>query len=273
MKLNELSEKLKTISLSPRLDAELILMHILKKTRAQILMAEEFNFSSAEQEQFELILQRYLQGEPLAYIFGEKEFWSLSFKVTEAVLIPRVDTESIIEFILKNFGEKKNLKLADLGTGSGAIAIALAHEKPQWQIHALDFSESALEIAKENAQKNNIHNIDFFSGDWCVGLPWRDYDLIVSNPPYIAQNDAHLAALKFEPQTALVSGEQGLDDLQKIIEQAPFYLKNQGFLIVEHGFDQAEAVKKLLLENDFTDIQTHCDLGGNFRFTVGKTAE
>lgn len=273
MKLNSLIEKLKNISFSPRLDAEFILMRVLKKTRAQVLMADEFNFSSTEQQQFELILQRYLKGEPLAYIFGEKEFWSLNFKVTQDVLIPRADTEVMIEFILKNFGEKKNLKLADLGTGSGAIAIALAHEKPQWQIHASDFSAAALNMARENAQQNNIHNIEFFAGDWCVGLPWRDYDLIVSNPPYIAQNDAHLAALKFEPQTALVSGEQGLDDLQKIIEQAPFYLKNQGFLIVEHGFDQAEAVKKLLLENDFTDIEAHRDLGGNFRFTAARTAE
>ncbi len=273
MKLNDLSEKLKSISPNSRLDAEFILMRVLKKTRAQILMADEFIFSSTEQHQFELILQRYLKGEPLAYIFGEKEFWSLNFKVTQEVLIPRADTESMIEFILKNFTGKNNLKVADLGTGSGAIAIAIAYEKPQWKIHALDFSESALKIAQENAQQNSIHNIEFFSGDWCVGLPWRDYDLIVSNPPYIAQNDAHLSALKFEPQKALVSGEQGLDDLQKIIEQAPFYLKNQGFLIVEHGFDQAEAVKKLLLENDFTDVEVHRDLGGNFRFTVARTAE
>lgn len=273
MKLNDLCEKLKNTSSTPLLDAELILMWVLQKSRAEIFLEQDFQFSENQKKQFDHTLERAVSGEPLAYIFGEKEFWSLSFNVTRDVLIPRADTEVIVEFIFQKFSDKKNLILADLGTGSGAIAIALAHEKPQWQIHASDISEAALRVAQENAQKNNITSIEFFSGDWCSALPWRDYDIVVSNPPYIAQNDPHLKALQFEPQKALVSGEQGLDDLIKIIEQAPFYLKNTGYLILEHGFDQAEAVQRLLAENDFTDIESQRDLAGNFRFSVARTAE
>lgn len=273
MKLNDLSEKLKTISSSPRLDAELILMKVLKKTRAEIFLEKEFNFSDNQKKQLDQIVERVLAGEPLAYIFGVKEFWSLNLKVTRDVLIPRADTENLVEFVLQKFGTKKSLKLADLGTGSGAIAIALAQENPEWQIHASDFSGAALAVAQENARTHQIKNIEFFSGDWCGALPLRDYDVIVSNPPYIAQNDSHLTALQFEPQTALISGDQGLDDLIKIVEQAPFYLKNTGYLILEHGFDQAEAVQEILMANDFTDIESHCDLAGNFRFTVARTAE
>ncbi len=254
-----------------KIDRELLLAHVLQKSRAYVLAHPNVPLTVAQQQQFDVLLQRRAKGEPLAYIVGEKEFWSLPFMVTPAVLIPRPETECVVEFVLRYFQAATQLKLADIGTGSGVIAVALAHEKPNWEISASDCSAAALVVAKHNAKLNNCRNIEFFEGDLCEALPQQRYDLIVSNPPYIAQHDKHLAALQYEPEMALVAGEKGLAVLQRLIEQAPTYLNQEGLIVLEHGFDQASAVRALLQQQKFSAIQTHPDYAGCDRFTVAKS--
>lgn len=252
-----------------KLDQELLLAFVLNKSRAYVMAHQPIKLNSEQQIRYDALIARRNAGEPLAYLLGEKEFWSLNFIVTPDVLIPRADTECLVEFVLEQFKAEKTLKLADIGTGSGAIAIALAHEKPTWNIDAVDISLAALEIAKLNAQKNNLKNINFIHSDLCENLPARDYAVIISNPPYIAVNDAHLADLQFEPQTALVSGVDGLDAIRSLVAQAKNYLKSAGLLIIEHGYDQAVAVQEIFTQESFCEVKTWLDLAGNSRFTTG----
>lgn len=263
-------QKLSPFSDTPQVDAELLLMHVLKKTRAQLLMAHNDSIDETTITHTDLLVSRRCQGEPIAYLLGHQPFWTMDLMVTKDTLIPRPETECLIEWVLENFSEAPNLSIADLGTGTGAIAIALALEKPHWNIDATDLSPQALSIARNNAEKYGIKNITFCEGDWCAALPHKKYDVIVSNPPYIAENDLHLKKLQFEPQSALVSGVNGLNAIEKIVHQAPLFLKAGGALVIEHGFDQAEIVKTIFSKAGFKEIKTHLDLGANARFTTGK---
>ena len=262
--------RLLTYSDSPQIDAELILMYVLHKTRAQLLMVLNDPIDEKTLKNSDNLVSRRCQGEPIAYLTGHQPFWTMDLIVTKDTLIPRPETECLIEWVLKHFSVENNLTVADLGTGTGAIAIALALEKPRWEMDATDLSSDALTIAKKNAETYDIKNITFYEGDWCDALPNKKYDVIISNPPYIAEHDAHLEKLQFEPQSALISGMNGLNAIEKIVHQAPFFLKQNGTLIIEHGFDQAESVKTIFNRAGFKAIENHLDLGGNTRFTTGK---
>ena len=255
---------------SARRDVELLLMHVLTKNRAQLFLDANENITSAQENQLQTLIKRRCNGEPIAYLLGTQPFWKMNLIVSRDTLIPRPETECVVEWIVHHFKNKKGLRVADLGTGSGAIAIALAIENPHWQIDATDLSPEALAIAKKNADQHHIKNIAFYSGDWCHALPEKTYDLIVSNPPYIAENDVHLKQLSFEPQQALVAGKKGLEAIEHITKQAKLFLKPSGSLVIEHGFDQVDAVNQIFKTAGFQHIQNHRDLSDTPRFVTGS---
>lgn len=262
-------ESLSAISDSPREDAELLLMAALSKSRTALITALNEKPSDDEAKQIEAVLARRKKGEPIAYILGHQAFWTMDLTVTRDTLIPRPETECLVDWILTEYKTSSELQIADLGTGSGAIALALAREKPEWQIDAVDESYEALAVARQNALKYGLKNVAFYPGDWCGGLPNKKYDVIVSNPPYIAPGDSHLPRLQFEPQTALVSEQKGLHDIDIIAHQAKDFLKPGGALVIEHGFDQAADVKNIFEKNNFLQIKLHRDLSDNPRFLTG----
>jgi release factor glutamine methyltransferase len=226
-----------------------------------------------QQEAYQTLLDRRLKGEPLAYLIQSTEFWSLNLKITRDVLIPRPETELLVEQALHLIEPRRlPMNILELGTGSGAIAIALKKERPDWQVVAVDKSPAALAIAKENA---NTHQADilFFESDWFSEVPHRTsekFDLIVSNPPYIAEQDPHFqGSIRYEPRIALASGLDGLKDLTNIVSKSREYLKPNGLLLLEHGYDQAEAVRSLLKRHHYQNIATVQDLFGNDRVTHG----
>ncbi|HLD16818.1 MAG TPA: peptide chain release factor N(5)-glutamine methyltransferase [Coxiellaceae bacterium] len=259
---------LKPKSATFSLDAELLLAHVLQQRREYVLTHSDAPISSEHQIHFEALVERRAQGEPMAYLIGYQHFWKMCLKVTPDVLIPRPETEHLIEWILEKWDEKP-LTVADLGTGSGAIAIALALERPHWTLLALDQSDKALSVAKQNRDHYSLSNIHLLKSDWCTALPER-CDVIVSNPPYIAPHDPHLADLSFEPLTALVSSNEGLADLETIIQTAPLHLKPGGWLVLEHGYHQAAAVRLLLGRAKYDKIMSYQDLQQHERFTVGQ---
>lgn len=257
---------------TPRLDAELLLAHTLDKPRSWLHAWPEYRLTDAELTAFEARLARRAQGEPLAYITGRCGFWSLDLKVTPATLIPRADSETLIEWALELIPPGADCSLADLGTGSGAIALALATERPACRLTATDLSPAALAVAQENAAHNGLSQIDFRSGRWLEPLAGERYALIASNPPYVAEGDPHLAALTHEPISALTSGADGLSALREIIEQAPAHLLPGGWLLLEHGWDQGAAMRTLLLEHGYQCIETRRDLAGHERISGGCLA-
>jgi release factor glutamine methyltransferase len=264
--IQQLSEN----STTAQLDAELLLMHVLDLSRTELLMRSRDALQSTDEKIINDFLERRLAGEPMAYLLGSQPFWTMDLIVTEDTLIPRPETECLVDWILHHFSTASSLRVADLGTGTGAIAIALATEKKQWHIDAVDFSAEALAIAKKNADNATVKNVSFYVSDWFDALANKKYDVIVSNPPYISDNDPHLAKLQFEPQSALVSGKNGLDDIEKIVQHAKHYLSDQGVLIIEHGFDQAESVRAIFEKNHFQHIQNHRDLSDVPRFVTGR---
>lgn len=249
------------------LDAEVLLAHVLQKNRSYLRAHDRDELDSFQQEQFDALIERRKNGEPVAYLTGHCEFWSLDFLVTNDVLIPRPETELLVETVLEIFPKTKKITIADLGTGSGVIALALASECPCWEIIATDFSQSALNIAKKNAQRLSIDNVTFIQSDWCLQLPQKKYDIIISNPPYIAENDPHLLALQYEPKSALVAENEGLAAFERIMQQAKHYLNDGGLLLFEHGYQQAEAIHKLFKQFLYKDINTKQDLAGLPRVT------
>jgi release factor glutamine methyltransferase len=255
---------------TPQLDAEILLTHVLQKPRSYLFAWPERVLTEAEQQHFLTLLTRRLAGEPIAHLLGEKEFWSLPLSVTPDTLIPRPDTELLVAIVLERFPAHPPQCLADLGTGSGAIALAIATERPNWRIIATDFYPATLAVAQENAGRLGLKNVHFYQGDWCAALPPEKIPLIVSNPPYIAAGDPHLSALSYEPAHALISGKTGLDDLHCIIMQAPLHLTQGGWLFLEHGFDQAPAVRQKMEEAGYEAIQTYPDIAGNPRVTGGR---
>nr|WP_236966841.1 peptide chain release factor N(5)-glutamine methyltransferase [Mannheimia varigena] len=260
--------------LDAKFDANLLLQAVTKRTKSAIFAFSETILTESELKQLAEKLARRAKGEPMAYILGEKEFWSLPLKVSTATLIPRPDTERLVELALdfahKRLENQKNLQILDLGTGTGAITLAMASELgDKADIIGVDFQHNAVQLAEENRQNLGFSNVKFLQSDWFRSLENQQFDLIVSNPPYIDEDDENLAIgdVRFEPLTALVADNNGLSDLQKIIENAPLYLKPQGALMLEHGWQQGEQVRNLFDLSLWEAIATARDYGGNDRVT------
>lgn len=256
---------------SARLDAELLLCHAIGKPRSYLRTWPERRPDAEQLRCFEHLLSQRRSGVPVAYLLGEQGFWSLQLEVSEATLIPRPDTERLVEVALE-LGPAGPAEVLDLGTGTGAIALALAVERPQWRLTGVDRIIKAVALAAHNAARLQIGNAHFEQSDWFGALADRRFNLIVSNPPYIAESDPHLQQgdVRFEPGSALVSGVDGLDDIRKLVQQAPSHLHPDGWLLFEHGWQQAEAVVLLLREQGFERVQSWRDLGGQQRVTGGQ---
>lgn len=256
--------------LSDRLEAELLLVHVLGKPRSWLFAHADDALDATHAIAFEALVQRRREGAPVAYITGHRGFWSLELEVTPATLIPRPETELLVELALKRLPAKA--RIADLGTGSGAIALAIAHERPQAQIVATDASVDALTVAQRNAVRLGLANVSFAHGDWLAPLAGHRFDLIVSNPPYIESADPHLALgdLRFEPVTALASGPDGLDDIRRIVDGARAHLETGGWLMMEHGWNQGGAVRAVLTTAGYRDVFTAQDLEQRDRVSGGR---
>lgn len=264
------SQQLSQLSDSPRLDAEILLAHSLDKSRSWLITWPENTPDETQLALFQQLLQQRLQGQPIAHLTGEREFWSLPLQVTADTLIPRPDTELMVEQILLHYPAQPPIQLLDLGTGSGAIALALAHERPGWRITASDRSEAALQVAQRNAEQLDL-DIEFIHSDWFSALQGRSFDVIASNPPYIPRDDPHLSQgdVRFEPLSALASGDDGLDDIRHICATAARFLKPGGQLFIEHGYDQKTEIHEIFHKNHYHSIRQHHDLAGNPRLTSG----
>ena len=264
--------QLAEVSESPRLDAEVLLAAALGRPRSHLHAWPERMLEPEQADLFSAWLDRRRAGEPVAYLLGRREFWSLELDVTPDTLIPRPETELLVELALERLPAHRPVKVADLGTGSGAIALALAVERPQARIVATDQSSAALAVARRNAQRLNITHVEFRQGDWCAPLAGERFELIVANPPYVAATDCRWQAgkLRFEPPAALISGEEGLDALQIIIAAAPDCLRSSGWLLLEHGYDQGEAVPALLRERGFVQVSDYQDAAGLSRSSCGR---
>lgn len=265
----KLGEVLSLDAAESKLEIRVLLGHALGVNRAWLIAHELDELPEAAVAAYDSLLARRLAGEPVAYILGEKEFFGRSFHVTPDVLVPRPETELLVELALEKL--PPSARALDLGTGSGCIAITLALERPDCGILAVEQSAEALSVAKQNA----VHlgaKLGFYLGNWCQALPAETerFDLIVSNPPYVAENDPHLAALAHEPGQALTSGVDGLDDIRRIVQDAPAWLKRGGWLMFEHGWDQGAACREILQAAGFAGVETRADLAGIGRVTLGK---
>lgn len=271
--IQQASKELASSSETARLDAELLLCKVLDKNRSYLFAWPEKELSTQQQTSFQSLLEQRIQGHPVAYLLGYREFWGMELEVTTATLIPRPDTELIVQLALECIAQQTAPKILDLGTGSGAIALALAKERPDADILALDKSEAALEVAQRNQAKLGFTNLKLLNSDWFNALAENNsFNLIVSNPPYIAEADPHLSQgdVRFEPRSALSSGVQGLDDLSYLIQTAPNYLAPNGWLLLEHGYDQGLAVTTLLKTTGYTEVACYQDLAGNDRVSLGR---
>lgn len=270
------STQLAELSDSPRLDIEIFLTHILQKNRTYLFTWPEQELTGEQAKMFNDFLARRLTGEPVAHIIGKREFWSLPLMVNSSTLIPRPDTELLVEASLGLFTEddtSQTRRLLDLGTGTGAIVLALAHEKKSWQCVGVDKELAAVELAEKNRTQLNLPNVSIQRSDWFSALANEvPFDIIVSNPPYIDPEDSHLREgdVRFEPLSALIAENKGLADLEFIIAHAPKHLADNGWLLVEHGHDQGTAVRDLFAANNFDDVNTFRDFGRNERVTVGR---
>jgi release factor glutamine methyltransferase len=254
-----------------RADAEALLIHALQRDRAWLFAHARDPLPTAAAERFDGLLARRAQGEPVAYLTGRRGFWTLDLAVGPATLIPRADTERLVELALERLDTAPGRRAADLGTGSGAIALALASERPQAQVLATDLSDAALAVAQANARTHGLHNVRFAHGPWLAPLAGQRFDLIASNPPYIAAGDPHLAQgdLRYEPASALASGADGLDDIRLIVAGASAHLLPGGWLLLEHGWEQGEGVRALLADAGFASVVTYQDLEARDRVSLG----
>ena len=255
-----------------RLDVEIALKIALNVDQGYLYAHPEQMLLSDEKNNLIELLGQRKAGKPMAYLIGYQEFWSLDFKVNEAVLIPRQETELLVELALKLFPQHDLLKVADLGTGSGAIALSLATERSAWQITATDISENALTIARLNAEQLGVSSVRFLRSNWCDQLVDGPYDLVISNPPYIAQNDTHLQmpSMRYEPRKALIAEQDGLADLAIIIQQAKGLLNSGGYLLLEHGYNQGQSVRELFVQHRYQMIETRQDLSSKDRVTFAR---
>lgn len=256
---------------SPRRDAEILLGFVTGKERTFILAFGETLLTPQQLQQLDELLARRAKGEPIAHLVGEREFWSLPLRVSPFTLIPRPDTECLVEQALDRMPESPCAVL-DLGTGTGAIALAIASERPDCDITALDLIPEAVELARSNAQRLGITNVRVLQSNWFSALNTQRFSIIVSNPPYIDREDPHLAQgdVRFEPLSALVADEHGLADLRQLVETSRQFLEPGGWLLLEHGWKQAEEVQQLFIDAGFTEVQTCQDYGGNDRLTAGR---
>ncbi|MEP0203391.1 MAG: peptide chain release factor N(5)-glutamine methyltransferase [Halioglobus sp.] len=255
---------------SARRDTEILLCHCLDKPRSWLYTWPEASVEGPVLSKFNSLLTARSEGQPIAYLTGEREFWSLTLKVNSHTLIPRPETEGLVEWALSlELPSRSNV--ADLGTGSGAIALALASERPDWHLLAVDSSESALAVARENADTQSLANVELLSSSWFDGLGERSFDLVVSNPPYVDEHDPHLGQgdVRFEPTSALVAKHKGFADLQAIVNGSRDYLRKGGWLLLEHGYEQAATLRDLLKESGFSDVTSRVDLAGHERVTGG----
>lgn len=255
-----------------RIDAEILLAHVLVRPRSWLYAHAQDALEEELLQRFFDLVKRRKNGQPIAQITAHREFWSLDLLVTKDTLIPRPETELLVELALTHLSQTEVSSVLDLGTGTGAIALAIAKERPQAIVAGVDADFSALEVARANAVAHTLTQIQFFHSDWFSGLPNRYFDLIVSNPPYIAEGDPHLKQgdLRFEPHHALASGTDGLDAIRQIVHDAPVHLVKHGWLLIEHGYDQGEVVRRLFSAAGFTGIQTMRDLENRERVTLGS---
>lgn len=254
---------------SARIEVQCLLQAVLKVNRAWLLTHPERVLSADETARYSELLLRRLSGEPIAYLLGTREFYGLEFKVTPATLIPRPDTELLVELALQRIPPV--CRVLDMGTGSGAVALTIAHERPNAEVVGVDASQAALIVANENARRLQTNNVRLLHSDWYAALEGERFDIIVSNPPYIEAGDAHLESgdVRFEPMSALASGYDGLDDIRRIITDAKTHLVSGGWLMFEHGYDQAARVRQLLQNAGFFDVTSVRDLSGIERVTIG----
>jgi len=267
---------LKQSSDSAQLDVEILLCFVLNKERSYLLTWPDKLLSHEQLLCFVQFLVRRIQGEPIAYITGVKEFWSLPLAVSTATLIPRPDTETLVERILEQCQYEKDINCLDLGTGTGAIALALASENSTWKIDAVDFNVDAVQLAQRNAEKLNLAQVNIFQSDWFAQIDkGKKFDIIVSNPPYIDGDDENLKCgdVRYEPKSALVANEQGLADIKHIAKEARKFLSIQGRLFFEHGFEQGQAVREILITLGYKNTQTEQDLNKNDRITWAVLGE
>lgn len=266
------AEMLTSVSGTPKLDSELLLGHALKKDRVWLFTWPEFSLNTHQKTAAMQLINRRRMGEPVAYILGKKDFWSLSLKVSPSTLIPRPDTEHVVEQALA-ISSPDTKTVLDLGTGTGAIALALAKEHPPWEVTGVDCRADSVSLAQENARLNQINNAVFFQSDWFSALCDARFDLIVTNPPYIDKDDPHLQKddVRFEPVTALIAAENGLKDIRYITAHAPQHLTSSGWLVCEHGYSQGKAVRVIFKQHGFEEIKTFTDLSGHERVTLGRT--
>ena len=255
-----------------RIDAECLLAHAVAKPRTWLFAHAGDPAAPEVVDRFGALLARRQAGEPVAYLTGTQGFWTLELEVSPATLIPRPETELLVELALARSPVDAGARIADLGTGSGAIGLAIAKERPRAAVIATDASSAALEVARRNAIRNHIATVEFREGDWLAPLAGETFDLIASNPPYIADGDPHLGEgdLRFEPPSALSSGADGLDAIRRIVRDAPAHLASGGWLLLEHGWHQGEAVRALLQAAGFTDVETARDLEGRDRASLGR---
>jgi release factor glutamine methyltransferase len=261
--------KLDACSESPRLDAEILLSTLLGLTRSALIARADEALESDKQRAYADLIRQRADGTPVAYLTGHREFWSLPLRVSPAVLIPRPETETLLEQALALLPRDEARAVLDLGTGSGAIALALAHERPRWSITAVDLSAAALAVARHNAQSLQLSRIRWRLGSWFDAVPGERFHLIAANPPYVSAADPALQSLSAEPLVALRAGPTGLEALTAIIAQAPEYLHDHGWLALEHGLTQAPQVAQLLQRHGFTSIRTFPDFSGRPRVTLG----
>jgi len=280
-----LTEALALDTSGARIEVQTLLQQVLKVSRAYLLAHPERCLNDSEQARYEELLQRRLRGEPMAYLLGEREFFGLMFKVTTSTLIPRPETELLVELALQHIPQIRPspqpsdetpslIRVLDLGTGSGAIALSIAHTRPDVEVVAIDASTEALAVARENAQRLGIGNAAFVQSDWYAALDAQRFDLIASNPPYVAAGDPHLQRgdLRFEPASALASGDDGLHDIRRIVIHAQVHLRPGGWLLLEHGYDQATQVRELMQQACFSAVFSACDLAGIKRVSGGCSA-
>ncbi len=269
--LTTATDRLSDISQTAQLDAEVLLCHVLGKDRCHLRAWPEKTLTEQELANFLNTVELRAQTAPIAYITGRREFWSREFIVSPDVLIPRPDTELLIELSLKLISTNEPIKLIDQGTGSGVIAITLAAERPMSRVIAVDQSAKALEIAHSNAERHQIGNVSFRQSDWFENINDSDFDLVISNPPYIAAEDPHLKQgdVRHEPKNALISADHGLEDIAILARQSLQHLRPGGHLLIEHGYNQGDAVQAIFNQYGYCNIANHTDLSGNPRVTSG----
>jgi release factor glutamine methyltransferase len=268
--LEDATRRLEAISDSARLDAELLLARAIDMPRSYLFAHPEDTLDELAAARFETALARRAGGEPMAYITGVREFWSLELMVTPATLVPRPETEILVDLALRDIPRDAAWQILDLGTGSGAIALAIAKERPLCSVTATDVSADALAVAAQNARQLDIPDIDFVTGDWTEPIVGRTFHVIVSNPPYVCAGDAALDALRHEPQSALVAGDDGLDAIRTIARDCVALLESDGLLLVEHGAEQQDAVEKLFASHGWANITCHKDYAGLPRVTGAR---